>query len=94
MPRHEQQATLAYFTHGLFTAVAGVKDHPRFAPWCSGVHIHHEDQRDIIAGPVIGFGPLEESFTVTLNRPRQVLARAIEGSPGTAYKGVVVRATW
>lgn len=81
MPRHEEQATLAYDADELFAVVADVKDYPLFVPWCSGARIHREDQQEIIADLVIGFGPFQESFTsqVTLNRPREVLVRAIEG---------------
>ena len=81
MPRHEEQATLAYSPDELFTVVADVKDYPLFVPWCSGAYIRREDQREIVAELVIGFGPFQESFTsqVTLDRPRQVLVRAIEG---------------
>ena len=81
MPRHEEQATLAYSADELFTVVADVKDYPSFVPWCGGARIQREDQREIIAELVIGFGPFQESFTsqVTLDRPRQVLVRAIEG---------------
>jgi coenzyme Q-binding protein COQ10 len=81
MPRHEEQKTLAYPADELFTVVAGVKDYPSFVPWCTGARIHREDQREIIADLDIGFGPFHESFTsqVTLDRPRQVLVRAIEG---------------
>jgi coenzyme Q-binding protein COQ10 len=58
-----------------------VKDYPAFVPWCSGARIRQEDQREVIADLEIGFGPFKESFTshVTLDRPRQVLVRAIEG---------------
>jgi coenzyme Q-binding protein COQ10 len=81
MPRHEEQATLAYGADELFEVVADVKDYPSFIPWCSGARIDSEDQREIIAELVIGFGPFQESFTsqVTLDRPRQVLVRSIEG---------------
>jgi coenzyme Q-binding protein COQ10 len=81
MPRHEEHATLAYGPDELFAVVADVKDYPSFVPWCSGARIHREDQREIIADLVIGFGPFQESFTseVTLDRPRQVLVRATEG---------------
>jgi coenzyme Q-binding protein COQ10 len=81
MARHEEQATLAYGADELFAVVAEVKDYPLFVPWCSGARIHREDQREIVAELVIGFGPFQESFTsqVTLDRPRQVLVRAIEG---------------
>ncbi len=81
MPRHEEQATLAYSADELFGVVADVKDYPLFVPWCSGARIHRADQQEIIADLVIGFGPFQESFTsqVMLNRPRQVLVRAIEG---------------
>jgi len=81
MPRHEEQTTLAYSADELFAVVADVKDYPLFVPWCSGARIHREDQREIIADLVIGFGPFQEAFTsqVTLDRPRQVLVRAVEG---------------
>jgi coenzyme Q-binding protein COQ10 len=81
MPRHEEQATLSYSPDELFTVVADVKDYPAFVPWCSGARIQREDQREIIADLVIGFGPFQESFTsqVTLDRPRQVLVRAVDG---------------
>jgi coenzyme Q-binding protein COQ10 len=81
MPRHEEQAILPYSADELFAVVAAVKDYPSFVPWCRDVHIQREDDREIIAELVIGFGPFEESFTshVTLDRPRQVLVRAIEG---------------
>jgi coenzyme Q-binding protein COQ10 len=81
MPRHEEQATLAYSADELFEVVADVKDYPSFVPWCSGARIHREDQREIVAELVIGFGPFQESFTsqVTLDRPRQVLVRSVEG---------------
>jgi coenzyme Q-binding protein COQ10 len=81
MPRHEEQATLAYGADELFEVVADVKDYPLFVPWCSGARIDREDQREIIAKLVIGFGPFQESFTsqVTLDRPRQVLVRSVEG---------------
>jgi coenzyme Q-binding protein COQ10 len=81
MPRHQEQAKLAYGADELFAVVADVKDYPLFVPWCSGARILQEDQRQIIADLVIGFGPFQESFRsqVTLDRPRQVLVRAIEG---------------
>ncbi len=81
MPRHEEQATLAYSADELFAVVADVKDYPQFVPWCSGVRIHRADEREILADLVIGFGPFQESFTseVMLDRPRQVLVRAVEG---------------
>jgi coenzyme Q-binding protein COQ10 len=81
MPRHEEQRTLAYPADELFAVVADVKQYPSFVPWCSGARVRREDPREIIADLDIGFGPFHESFTsqVTLDRPRQVLVRAIEG---------------
>jgi coenzyme Q-binding protein COQ10 len=83
MPRHEEQKTLAYTADELFSVVADVKDYPSFVPWCAGARIDHEGPQEIIAELEIGFGPFQESFTsqVTLDRPRQVLVRAIEGGP-------------
>jgi coenzyme Q-binding protein COQ10 len=61
--------------------VADVRDYPLFVPWCSGARIHREDRREVVADLVIGFGPFQESFPsqVTLDPPRQVLVRAVEG---------------
>jgi len=83
MPRYDEQATLSYGADELFAVVANVKDYPSFIPWCSGARIRREDQREIIADLVIGFGLFQESFTsqVTLDRPRQVQVHAIEGGP-------------
>jgi coenzyme Q-binding protein COQ10 len=81
MPRHEEQKTIAYPADELFSVVADVRDYPAFVPWCSGARIRREDPQEIIADLEIGFGPFQESFTsqVTLDRPRQVSVRAIEG---------------
>ena len=81
MPHHEERATLHYSADELFAVVADVKDYPAFVPWCSGARLQREDEREIIAELVIGFGPFQESFTsqVTLDRPRQVLVRSVEG---------------
>jgi coenzyme Q-binding protein COQ10 len=81
MPRHVEQATLAYSADELFAVVAGVKDYPSFLPWCRAAHIQREDHQVIIADLVIGFGPFQDTFTshITLDRPRHILVRAIEG---------------
>jgi coenzyme Q-binding protein COQ10 len=81
MPRHAEQAIVAYSADELFAVVAGVKDYPSFVPWCRAAHIQREDHQEIIADLVIGFGPFQDSFTshITLDRPRHVLVRAIEG---------------
>ena len=83
MPRHQEQKTLAYTADELFSVVADVKDYPAFVPWCTGARIHREGPQEIVADLEIGFGPFHESFTsqVTLDRPRQVMVRAIEGGP-------------
>jgi coenzyme Q-binding protein COQ10 len=81
MSRHEEQRILPYTADELFSVVADVRQYPSFVPWCSGAHIHREGEREIIADLEIGFGPFQESFTsqITLERPRQVQVRAIDG---------------
>jgi coenzyme Q-binding protein COQ10 len=81
MPRHEEQTTLAYSADELFDVVANIRDYPSFVPWCSGARILHEDQRELVADLVIGFGPFQESFRsqVTLDRPKKVTVHAIDG---------------
>jgi coenzyme Q-binding protein COQ10 len=83
MPRHEEQKTLAYTADELFSVVADIKNYPSFVPWCTSAHIRRETPQDVIAELEIGFGPFRERFTseVKLDRPRQVLVRALEGGP-------------
>jgi len=81
MPRHEEQTILPYSAEELFSVVADIKDYPSFVPWCSGAHIRHQSAREIVAELDIGLGPFQESFTseVTLDPPRRILVRAVEG---------------
>jgi coenzyme Q-binding protein COQ10 len=81
MPRHEEQAILAYSADELFVVVANIRDYPSFVPWCSGARILREDQSQVVADLVIGFGPFQESFRsqVTLDRPREVKVHAVDG---------------
>lgn len=83
MPRHEEQATLAYGADELFAIVADVKEYPSFVPWCSGARIVREDPQGLIADLVIGFGPIHETFRsqVTLKRPEHIQVRAFDGGP-------------
>ena len=46
-----------------FCRRCGVQDYPAFVPWCSGARIRRADDHEILADPVIGFGPFQESFT-------------------------------
>ena len=73
MPRHEEQATLAYGADELFAVVADVKEYPAFVPWCGGARIVREDPQKLNADLMIGFGLFQESFRsqVTLKRPKQ-----------------------
>ena len=81
MPRHAEQATLAYNADELFEVVADVADYPRFVPWCTGARIRSASETEIVADLTIGFGPFQESFVsqVTLERPKQVLVHGIDG---------------
>ena len=81
MPSHSEQLLLPYSPEQLFDIVADVKDYPRFIPWCQEARIRQSDPALIIADLSIGFGPFRESFTshVDLDRPHQVLVRAIDG---------------
>ena len=81
MPRHAEQTTLPYSAEELYGVVADIKDYPAFVPWCSGARIRREEPHEIIADLVIGFGLFHESFTsqVSLERPKRILVRAIEG---------------
>ncbi|WP_428486854.1 type II toxin-antitoxin system RatA family toxin [Rhodopila sp.] len=81
MPSHTDHKLLPYTPDQLFDMVADVKDYPRFIPWCQGAHIHQSGPKLIVADLEIGFGPFRESFTshVDLNRPHQVMVKAVDG---------------
>ena len=81
MPSHSETRLLPYRQDELFDIVADVKDYPSFIPWCKGARVRGSKLNMTIADLDIGFGPFKESFTshVELDRPRQVVVRAIEG---------------
>lgn len=81
MPSHTEHKLLPYTPDQLFDMVADVKNYPRFIPWCQGARIRQSGPTLIVADLEIGFGPFRESFTshVDLDRPREVMVKAVDG---------------
>jgi coenzyme Q-binding protein COQ10 len=82
MPNHAEHKLLSYTPEQLFDVVADVKNYPSFIPWCRGAHVRESGDKLIVAELEIGFGPFRESFTshVDLDRPREVMVRAVAGA--------------
>jgi coenzyme Q-binding protein COQ10 len=82
MANHTEHKVLPYTPEQLFDVVADVKDYPNFIPWCRGAHIRESGDKLVVAELEIGFGPFHESFTshVALDRPREVMVRAVAGA--------------
>lgn len=81
MPSHSEHKLLPYTSDQLFDMVADVRDYPLFIPWCQGARIRQSGPKLIVAELEIGFGPFRERFTshVDLDRPREVMVKAIDG---------------
>tara|TARA_R110002050_G_scaffold118195_4_gene235522 strand:+ start:48078 stop:48515 length:438 start_codon:yes stop_codon:yes gene_type:complete len=58
-----QVKVLPYSQKALFDIVADVRSYPDFLPWCQQAVIHSENDTEILADLVIGYGPLSERYT-------------------------------
>ncbi len=58
-----QFKVLPYSQKRLFDIVADVQAYPDFLPWCQQSIIHSENDTEILADLVIGYGPLSERYT-------------------------------
>lgn len=58
-----QVKILPYSQEVLFDIVAEVQAYPEFLPWCQQAIIHSQNDQEILADLVIGYGPLSERYT-------------------------------
>ena len=81
MPRHTEQRFLPYSPEQLFDLVADVGRYQEFLPWVAATRIRSNDESEMVADLVVGFGALKETFTskVRKTRPDAIEIDYVEG---------------
>ncbi len=65
MTRIHKTALVPYKVEEMFTIVNGIREYPKFLPWCKSVTIHSETESNIVATIQMGGAGLEKAFTTT-----------------------------
>lgn len=65
MTRIHKTALVPYKVEEMFTIVNGIREYPKFLPWCKSVTIHSESPSEIVATIKMGGAGLEKAFTTT-----------------------------
>ena len=81
MPRHTEKRFLPYTPEQLFDLVADVGHYQDFLPWVAATRIREDNETEMVADLIVGFGALKETFTsrVKKDRPRQIDIDYVEG---------------
>lgn len=81
MHRVERSVLVPYSAEEMFGLVAGVKDYPKFLPWCAGARLRPQPDGDIEATVQIDYRGVRSEFT-TLNHndaPRLIRMQLVDG---------------
>ncbi len=81
MHRVERSVLVPYSAEEMFGLVAGVKDYPKFLPWCAGARLRPQPNGDIEATVQIDYRGVMSEFT-TLNHndaPRLIRMQLVAG---------------
>lgn len=81
MPRHTEKRFLPYTPEQLFDLVSDVGHYQDFLPWVAATRIREDNETEMVADLIVGFGALKETFTSRVNkdRPGQIDIDYIEG---------------
>jgi coenzyme Q-binding protein COQ10 len=81
VPRHTEKRLLPYTPEQLFDLVADVGRYQEFLPWVAATRIRSDNETEMIADLVVGFGALKETFTskVRKTRPESIEIDYVEG---------------
>lgn len=62
---------VAHSADDMFTLVARVEDYPKYLPLCEDLKVKSREQREgreiLVATMVVGYGPINESFTTEIS---------------------------
>ena len=81
MHRVERSVLVPYSAEEMFGLVAGVKDYPKFLPWCAGARLRPQPNGEIEATVQIDYRGVRSEFT-TLNHndaPRLIRMQLVAG---------------
>jgi ribosome-associated toxin RatA of RatAB toxin-antitoxin module len=81
MHRVERSVLVPYSAEEMYALVAGVRDYPKFLPWCSGARVRAQPDGAVEATVQIDYRGVKSEFT-TLNHndaPRQIRMRLVNG---------------
>ncbi|MDO8306134.1 type II toxin-antitoxin system RatA family toxin [Herminiimonas sp.] len=72
---------LGYSAEQMFALVDRVEDYPQFLPWCGGVEVKEREENRLVAGIMINYHGIKQSFTTenTNVRPVSMTMRLLEG---------------
>jgi coenzyme Q-binding protein COQ10 len=81
MPRHTEKRFLPYTPEQLFDLVTDVGRYQEFLPWVAATRIRSDNETEMVADLVVGFGALKETFTsrALKTRPERIEIDYIEG---------------
>ncbi|HKR25184.1 MAG TPA: type II toxin-antitoxin system RatA family toxin [Allosphingosinicella sp.] len=81
MPRHTEKRVLPYSPEQLFDLVADVGRYQEFLPWVAATRIRSNDESEMVADLIVGFGAFKETFTskVHKRRPAEIEIDYVEG---------------
>ena len=81
MTRIHKTALVSYTVEEMFTIVNGIREYPKFLPWCKSVTIHSETGSEIVATIKMGGVGLEKAFTTTnvIQANKRIEMRLLEG---------------
>ena len=63
MPSIERSALVMHSAEQMFDLICDVKAYPEFLPWCTGAHVQHETETELVAGLTINKAGVQQSFT-------------------------------
>jgi len=79
--RIHKTALVSYKVEEMFTIVNGIREYPKFLPWCKSITIHSESASEIVATIKMGGAGLEKAFTTTnvIKANKRIEMRLLKG---------------
>lgn len=63
MPSHHERRELPHSAAQMYDLVSDVRAYPKFLPWVSAIRVRQENEQEILADMIVGFGSLRETFS-------------------------------
>lgn len=81
MPSIERSALVMHSAEQMFDLICDVSAYPEFLPWCTGSHIQHESETELVAGLSISKAGIDQTFTTRneKQRPNYMTMELVDG---------------